>query len=163
MVVCYDSFGQDSTGLPMVVWIGHPWGRHHFKPRMKVATDYFHYYWKRHRTVSFYIHPEKARVAGNRFSEYEGVKHRLTNEDKQYVLNFISKNWESLVLYWYGFLDTVDLIERIKQVILRPDHPYLMDIQKYRLSKEEKGSEETIHRIFKGTMKGSHCVIENNL
>ncbi|MEI7638324.1 MAG: hypothetical protein WCJ37_13530, partial [Syntrophus sp. (in: bacteria)] len=76
MVVCYDSFGQRSTGLPMVIWIGDPWSRwarHNFKPRLKVATDYFHYYWRCHRTISFYVHPQYVKIAGKRFSEYEGV------------------------------------------------------------------------------------------
>ena len=149
MVVCYDSFGQDSTGLPMVIWIGHPWGRHHFKPRLKVATDYFDYYWRQHRTISFQIYPQGAQIAGKRFSEYEGMRRRLPEEDKQSVLDFIAKNWEPLVLYWYGFLYTGDLIERIKPVAIRQDHPYLLNVQKYNLSSDEKGSLETIHRIVR--------------
>ena len=149
MVVCYDSFGQDSTGLPMVIWAGHPWGRHHFKPRLKVATDYFDYYWRQHRTISFYIRQEYVQIAGKRFSEHEGVRRRLTEEDKQYVLDFIAKNWEPLVLYWYGFLYTGDLIERIKPVAIRQDHPYLLNVQKYNLSSDEKGSVETMRRIIR--------------
>ena len=152
MVVCYDSFDQHFTGLPMVIWIGDPWSswaRHNFKPRLKVATDYFHYCWRYHRTISFYVHPQYVQIAGKRFSEYEGVRRRLIEEDKQYVLDFIAKNWEPLVLYWYGFLFTGDLIARIKPVAIRPDHPYLMSVQKYNLSKEEKGSLETMHRIVR--------------
>ncbi len=147
MVVNYDSFGQDFTGLPMVIWAGHPWGRHQFKPRLKVATDYFHYYWRGHRTISFYIRPENIRIAGKRFSEYEGAKRRLADEDRQYVFDFITKNWEPLVLYWYGFLYTAELINRIKPITLRPDHPYLRNVQKYKLSKEAKGAAETMCQI----------------
>jgi hypothetical protein len=53
-----------------------------------------------------------------------------------------------MVLYWYGFLDTMDLIERIKPIAIRQDHPYLMNVQKYNLSKKEKRSVETMHRII---------------
>lgn len=147
MVVRYDSFSQDSTGLPMVVWIGHRWGKHCFQPRLNVATDYFHYYWRAHRSISFYIRQEYVQVAGSRFSEYEGARRRLTDKDKQYVLDFITRNWELMVLYWYGFLYTDQLIERIKPVTLRPNHPYRVNIKKYKLSKEEKGYSETMRRI----------------
>jgi hypothetical protein len=150
MVVYYDSFGQDSTGLPMVIWIGDPcssWARHNFKPQVKVAPDYFHNYWRCHRTISFYVHPQCAKIAGKRFCEYEAVRRRLTEEDKQYVLDFIAKNWEPMVLYWYGFMDTMALIERLEPVAIRPDHPYLVNVQKYNLSSDEKGSLETMHRI----------------
>ena len=150
MGVRYDSFGKDYTGLPMVIWIGDPgssWARHNFKPQLKVATDYFHYYRHCRRTISFYVHPQYVQIAGKRFSEYEGVRRRLTEEDKQYVLDFIARNWEPMVLYWYGFLDTMDLIARIEPIVIRTDHPSLMNVQEYILTSEERWSFETLHRI----------------
>ncbi|MEI6314342.1 MAG: hypothetical protein WCO89_05690, partial [Syntrophus sp. (in: bacteria)] len=56
---------------------------------------------------------------------------------------------QAVVIDWCDFLDTMDLIEMIKPIAIRPDHPYLVNVQKYNLSSDEKGSLETMHRIVR--------------
>ncbi len=95
---------QSSTGLPMVIWVSEK-GHAQHGPRIKVSKTHSH---KANVTdaISVSISDEPEIVAG------EG----LSTRDFNSVKNYIKLNKDVLLDYWYGEIDTAELISKLKKV-----------------------------------------------
>ncbi len=94
---------QNSTGLDMVIWVSEK-GHTKHGPRIKVSKTHSH---KANimDSVSVSISDDPEIVAG------EG----LSNNDFEHVQEYIRRNKDVLLDYWYGEIDTAELIGRLKK------------------------------------------------
>jgi hypothetical protein len=95
---------QNSTGLPMVIWVSEK-GHTQHGPRIKVSKTHS-YRANITNSVSISISNEPEIVAG------EG----LSNKDFELVKKYIKLNKDVLLDYWDGEIDTAELIGRLVKV-----------------------------------------------
>lgn len=96
---------QNSTGLPMVIWVSEK-GHAKHGPRIKVSKTHSHKA-SSLDSVSVSITDTPEIVAG------EG----LSNKDFELVAKYIKLNKDVLLDYWYGEIDTAELINKLKKVL----------------------------------------------
>jgi hypothetical protein len=92
---------QKTTGLPMVIWVSEK-GHTKHGPRVKVSITHSHKA-DISNTVSISIGDEPDIVAGT----------GLSYHDIELIRKYIKLNKEALLDYWYGNIDTAELIEKL--------------------------------------------------
>ena len=95
------------TGLPMAVWAS-PRGNARHDVRIKVNTTHGNRM-TIEDTAVVAVRPAPRVVAG-----------RLTPEDRRLVADWVRLNFEAIIGYWDGNLDTAELIQNLKPL---PPHP----------------------------------------
>ena len=92
---------QKTTGLPVVIWVSEK-GHTKHGPRVKVSISHSHKA-DINKTVSISITDEPSIVAGT----------GLNCHDMELIRKYIKINKEALLDYWYGNIDTAELVERL--------------------------------------------------
>ena len=92
-----------TTGLPMTVWVG-PRGNARHDVRVKVNM-----------THGNQMNIDNTAVIGVRPSPHV-IAGRLSPEDERAVANWITLNADAIIAYWYGDIDTLELVQLLKRV-----------------------------------------------
>jgi hypothetical protein len=92
-----------TTGLPMVVWVGYR-GRARHDVRIKVQI-----------THGSRVNPSNMAVVGVR-PVPRLIAGRLSSADQQLVFECAALNTDALVAYWEGQIDTSTLVQRLKSL-----------------------------------------------
>lgn len=92
-----------TTGLPMVVWVGYR-GRARHDVRITVQI-----------THGSRVNPSNMAVVGVR-PVPRLIAGRLSSADQQLVFEWAALNTDALVAYWEGQIDTSTLVQRLKSL-----------------------------------------------